>query len=155
MGWLSNIFKFNRSSPGVVSGRDPGKGWTEANRYMRARGGYAGGYGAWTFGNIMNAHSSSDEIVDEFELDSEYCGYVHPHYKRTPYGQAYAECYAEAAAEAAILNCDPEDCMDWEQVEDLAYDYALELAELYIDGKTWIPYEILEWAYYDVSDHNN
>lgn len=154
MAWFSNLFKRNTNSPGVVSGRNPGKGWTDFNRYYRKKGGFAGGYGSWTFQNIMNAHGSAEDIVYEFGLDTDYCEYIHPHYGRTPFGQAYAEVYAEAVLEAAMLDCDPWEIIDWDEIEDLAHDYALELAELYIGRETWIPREILHWAYYEVSSHN-
>ena len=49
---------------------------------------------------------------------------------------------------------DIDEFINWGEVEDLAYEYAIELAESYINGDVWIPIDILEWAYYDVSDHN-
>ena len=52
------------------------------------------------------------------------------------------------------VEVDVEELMDMDKVEEDAYDYACELADLYIDGMTWIPEEMLDWAYYDVSDHN-
>ena len=156
MGLFSGLFKSFRSgsNPKIVSGRNPGRGWTAANRFNRVRGGVAGGYGAWTFGNIMNAHSSAEEIVDEWGLDAEDCEYVHPYLGSNCYMAAYMEALAEVQGIAMFLGLDPEDLIDWEQVESDAYDYACELAQLYIDGETWIPNEIIEWAYYDVSDHN-
>ena len=153
MGLFSRIFGGKKSS-GIVSGRNPGRGFIEANRFNRIKGGFAGGYGAITFGNIMNAHCSADDIVEEFGLDTEDCDYKHPFYGHTPYMQAYMEALQEAQAEAALLDADPEDLIDWDEVYDNAYDYAIELAEMYIAGQTWIPEEILDWAYYDISDHN-
>lgn len=161
MGFFSSIFGGGRKgkSSGVVSGKNPGSAWTAANRFNKARGGVAGGYGAITFGNIMNAHCSADDIVDEFGLDTEDCSYRHPHYGTTPWMQAYREAHAEAMIEVMELalmgiDADIDDVIDWEQVEDDAYDYAVDLAELYIAGQTWIPSEIIEWAYYDISSHN-
>lgn len=49
---------------------------------------------------------------------------------------------------------DPEDYIDWDEVEEKAHDYAIELAEKWISGSEWIPEDVLDWAYYDVSDHN-
>lgn len=160
MGLFSALFGGGRKSSGIVSGRNPGKGWIAANRFNKAKGGFAGGYGAITFGNIIRAHSDAEEIVDEFGLDTEDCNYKHPWYGMTPWMTAYREALMEAMAEAQLMaafgmSVDPEELIDWDEVEDNAYDYACELAELYIDGQTWIPIEILEWAYYDVSDHNN
>lgn len=154
MGLFSKIFGGKKSS-GIVSGRNPGKGYIYANRFNRARGGFAGGYGAITFGNIMHAHCTDDDIIYEFDLASENCNYIHPYYGTTCYRQAYLEALQEATLEAALLGVDPEELIDWDEVEETAYDYALELAELYTNGQTWIPEQILNWAYYDISDHND
>ena len=99
MGLFSSIFGGGRKSSGIVSGRNPGKGWISANRFNKAKGGFAGGYGAITFGNIMDAHSSDEEIVEEFELDSEDCDYKHPSFGKTCYQQAYTEEYIEQVLE--------------------------------------------------------
>ena len=154
MGLFSGLFRGRSSGSRIVSGRNPGRGWTEANRFNKARGGAAGGYGAWTFGNIMNAHGSAEDIVEEFSLDSEECSYGHPLLGTTCYMYAYQQAYQEAMIEAMLVGGDPEDFINWEQVEEDAYEYACELGQMYIDGQTWIPSEILEWAYYDVSGHN-
>jgi hypothetical protein len=158
VGLFSKIFGGGKSS-GIVSGRNPGKGWIEANRFNRAKGGFAGGYGAITFGNIMHAHGDEDMIVSEHELDVEECPYNHPRFGCNCYTKAYQEEYRRAQSEARMMaamgmDVDPEELMDMDQVEEDAYDYALELASMYIGGDTWIPIDILEWAYYEVSDHN-
>lgn len=154
MGLFSKIFGGKSKSSGIVSGRNPGKGFTEANRFNKIRGGFAGGYGAITFGNIIHAHGDEDMIVDEHELDSEDCPYQHPFFGCNCYQQAYREALEEVMELAILMGVDPEDLIDWEEVEQNAYDYAIELAGMYINGDIWIPYEILHWAYYDVSDHN-
>lgn len=41
------------------------------NRSHQKRGGYAGGWAAIAFGNIVNAHSSAEELVETFLLDKE------------------------------------------------------------------------------------
>lgn len=69
MGLFSGLFGSKKAK--IVNGRNPGSGWITANRFNRARGGHAGGYGAWTFSNIMNAHCTVDDIVDEFGLDKD------------------------------------------------------------------------------------
>ena len=158
MGLFSKIFGGKKSN-GTVSGKNPGSAWTAANKFNRARGGFAGGYGAWTFGNIMDAHGGAERIIDEHGLDQEECKYKHPLFGVNCWQQAYMEARAEAEAEAQMLaamgvEVDVEDLIDWEQVEADAYDYAEELAEMYINGDTWIPIDILNWAYYEVSDHN-
>ena len=72
-------------------GRNPFfKGTTTRNRAKQRRGGYAGGWGAIAFGNIVNAHSSAEDIVDEFALDRE----------DARYGTAYADAYQEEYTEA-------------------------------------------------------
>ena len=232
----------------IVSGKNPGsQGWIEANRFNQARGGFVGGWGAIAFKNIVDAHSSAEEIVSEFELGNE-----HNPYDTTPYEEAYAWGYEEAYAryeedvgyymeyielcdseiaeresEIEGYESDIEDlemeiealydeaelcimCEDWDGAEDcyelaeelqeivdtllemidllkdeilmyqeerdMAYqeiealvfedyiDYeeiqkradenALVIARSWIDGQEWIPIEVLDWAYYDVSDHN-
>lgn len=157
MGLFSKIFGGGKKSSGIVSGKNPGKGWIEANRFNKARGGFAGGYGAITFGNIINADSSPDDIVGEFGLDQQDAEYG------DCYQRAYDEAYQKASFEAEMINAlegmfgeevDTEDLIDYEEVEENAYNYAIELAESWIDGGEWIPDDVLDWAYYDVSDHN-
>lgn len=159
MGFISQIFSGlgKGISSGIVSGKNPGKGWVEANRFNKAKGGYAGGYGAITFGNIIRAHGDEEEIVEEFGLDQPECIYDHPHFGMNCYMYAYNEALEQAVAMSIIMGgmVDPEELIDEEQVEEDAHEYALELAGMYINGEIWIPYEILHWAYYDVSDHNN
>lgn len=152
MGLFSSIFG-GRSS-GIVSGRNPGSGWNFANRFNKAKGGFSGGYGAISFGNIIDAHSSAEEIVDEFGLDQPDAEYGNC------YERAYREELAIAQIEAAFAgmfggDSDPEDYIDWDAVEEKAHDYAIELAEKWISGSEWIPEDVLDWAYYDVSDHNS
>lgn len=121
------------------------------NRAKNKKGGYAGGYGAINFANVINAHSSPEEIVEEFALDTEDA------IDGDCYQRAYRECLAEAVLEMMLAEDffgDPEDYIDFDEVEDRAYDYAVEMAEQYISGGRWIPSEIMDWAWYDVSDHN-
>lgn len=153
MGLLSAIFG-GFTGTRIVNGRNPGRGWTEANRFNKAKGGFAGGYAAITFGNIMNAHCTAEDIVEEFKLDEEDCDYKHPYYGVNCYMQAYREALQEVMMDAAMMGLDPEDMINFAEVEDNAYDYAVELAEMYIGGSVWIPEDILEWAYYEISDHN-
>lgn len=151
MGLFSGIFGGGKSNPKIVSGRNPGKGWIEANKFNNAKGGFAGGYGARSFQNIIDAHSSAEEIVEEFGLDRE----------DAPYGNCYQRAYKEAYQQAIIemmlaldFDGDPEDYIDWDEVEENAHDYAVELAERWINREEWIPEEVINWAFYDVSDHN-
>ncbi len=85
MGKLSNVFR-NVGNGITGKGRDGYFGIANKwNRYTKKKGGYAGGYGAWTFSNIMNAHCSVDDIIQEFGLNKEDC----------PYCDAYATAFKE------------------------------------------------------------
>lgn len=58
------------------------------NRSHQKRGGYAGDWAAIAFGNIVNAHSSAEELIETFSLDQEENGYECDAYQR-----AYKEQY--------------------------------------------------------------
>lgn len=252
MGLFSSIFG-RKNSYGVHSGKNPpNKGWVTANRFNKARGGHTGGWAAIAFGNIINAHSSAEEVAIEFELYSDQNPYT-----EEPYNRAYQEVYEEIAypayedlmgfymeliefceaeiaekeAEIAELEerneeiraeieelreeledlmddgadlddmveaeeireeieelqeeleenlerieelhneiillqdevngyysemdfISPEDFMDETELENKALQYATDYAQLWVNGEIWIPIEVLDWAYYDVSDHN-
>ena len=118
-----------------------------------------GGWGLDRFQSIIDAHSSIEDMVDEFELDDESCPYMSLDGYPNCYTQAYQEELSEAKEEAEILAffgevIDPEDLMDMDEVEENAYEYACDLAEAWYSGQEWIPLEVMEWAWYDLSDHN-
>ena len=118
-----------------------------------------GGWGLDRFQSIIDAHSSIEDMVDEFELDSESCPYMSLDGYPNCYTQAYQEELSEAKEEAEILAffgevIDPEDLMDMDEVEENAYQYACDLAEAWYSGQEWIPEEVMDWAWYDLSDHN-
>ena len=118
-----------------------------------------GGWGLDRFQSIIDAHSSIEDMVDEFELDSENSNYMSLDGYPNCYTQAYQEEYNEAKEEAEILAffgeiIDPEDLMDMDEVEENAYEYACDLAEAWYSGQEWIPEEVMDWAWYDLSDHN-
>ena len=169
MGFFSSIFgggkkngfnkgfNFNNSSPSymVFNGSDAKGAWIQANRFNKAKGGFAGGWGAIAFGNIVSAHSSADEIVEEFGLDKPDC----------PYCDCYEEAYEEEMENAivesfietilgAIFGDNDEPEVDMEEVQRKAYEDAISIAEDWISGSCWIPSEVLDWAYYEISDHN-
>ncbi len=151
MGLFSGLF--GKKKPRIYSGKNPPKGFIDAAKFGKTKGGFAGGYGAWTFGNIIDAHSSPEDIVEEFGLDEDNCPYGNC------YERAYRECWQNAALEAIGLVAfgnaiEPDELIDFGEVQELAYTYAVQLAEAYIAGDVWIPREIIDWAYYDVSDHN-
>ena len=102
-------------------------------------------------------------MVEEWDLDSESSNYMSLDGYPNCYTQAYQEEYDKAQEEAEILNMiliefgeevDPEDLMDMDAVDENAYEYACDLAEAWYDGQEWIPLEVMEWAWYDLSDHN-
>lgn len=76
-----------------------------------------------------------------------------------PYTQAYREERERAEEEAEVLamfgeEIDVELLIDWDTVEENAYEYAEELAQAWLDGDEFIPEEICDWAWFDLSDHN-
>ena len=104
-------------------------------------------------------YSSIEDMVDEFELDSENSNYMSLDGYPNCYTQAYQEEYNEAKEEAEILAffgevIDPEDLMDMDEVEENAYEYACDLAEAWYSGQEFVPEEVMDWAWYDLSDHN-
>ena len=118
-----------------------------------------GGWGLDRFQSVIDAHSSIEDMVDEFELDSESSNYMSLDGYPNCYTQAYQEELSEAKEEAEILAffgevIDPEDLMDMDEVEENAYEYACDLAEAWYSGQEWIPEEVMDWAWYDLSDHN-
>ena len=118
-----------------------------------------GGWGLDRFQSIIDAHSSIEDMVDEWELDDESCPYMSLDGYPNCYTQAYQEELNEAKGEAEILAffgevIDPEDLMDMDEVEENAYEYACDLAEAWYSGDEWIPEEVMDWAWYDLSDHN-
>ena len=118
-----------------------------------------GGWGLDRFQSVIDAHSSIEDMVDEFELDDESCPYMSLDGYPNCYTQAFQEELSEAKEEAEILAffgevIDPEDLMDMDEVEENAYEYACDLAEAWYNGDEWIPQEVMDWAFWDLSDHN-
>ena len=118
-----------------------------------------GGWGLDRFQSIIDAHSSIEDIVDEWDLDDESCPYMSVDGYPNCYKQAYQEELNEAKEEAEILAMfgevvDLEELIDWDAVEENAYEYACDLAEAWYSGQEWIPEEVMDWAWYDLSDHN-
>ena len=113
------------------------------------------------FKDIVDAHLTTDDIVVENGLNEEDSPYMSLDGYPNCYTQAYQEEYtraiikAELIAAATGVQMDPEDLMDMDRVEQDAYDYACQLADAWYGGDMWIPEDILMWAFYVVSDHNN
>ena len=118
-----------------------------------------GGWGLDRFQSIIDAHSSIEDMVDEFELDSESSNYMSLDGYPNCYTQAYQEERVIAESEAEILamfgeEVDIEELIDWDAVDENAYEYACDLAQAWYSGQEWCPEEVMDWAWYDLSDHN-
>lgn len=215
------------------------------NRSHQKRGGYSGGWAAIAFGNIINAHSSAEEIVETFSLNKEENSYGCDAYERSYSEQhdiaeqiynEWVDYYlglidiltsemnalnheadelestaqdlqneAQMLRDEAEWTDDPDEVeelldeaemleqeaqelleqaqalrleatelqleideyyseidfltieqfIDEEIVENNALLYACEFAQEWIDGNVWIPIDVLSWAFYQISDHNN
>ena len=118
-----------------------------------------GGWGLDRFNSIIDAHSSVDDMIEEWGLADEDCQYKSLDGYSNPYTQAYREERERAEEEAEVLamlgeELDADLLISWDTVEENAYEYAEELAQAWLDGSEWIPEEIMDWAWYDLSDHN-
>ena len=123
-----------------------------------------GGWGLDRFNSVVKAHSSVEGIVEEFMLDDEMCEYPSLEGYENCYTQAYEEEYERADAwimmhdmgiAGAPFEGEPEDIMNMERVERDAYRYATQLAQAWLSGDEFVPEEVMDWAWYDLSDHNN
>ena len=153
MGLFSSIFS------GLISGIASNTSFVGAYREASGKSYSGGGWGHDRWCSVIDAHSDTDDIVETWELDSESCPYMSVDGYPNPYTQAYQEEYEKCAIEAEIMSMfgeeiDPEDLMDMDEVEENAYEYACDLADAWYDGPYWIPSEIMEWAWYDLSSHN-
>ena len=155
MGLFSRIFGGKSSIISIAKSAST----VGAYRVASGKSYSGGGWGLDRFQSIIDAHSSIEDMVDEFELDDESCPYMSVDGYKNPYTQAYMEELQEAQQEAEILamfgeEVDIEELIDWDDVEENAYEYACELAEAWYDGSYWIPEEVMDWAFWDLSDHN-
>ena len=153
MGLFGKIFG------GIIKGVASNASFVGSYRVAGGKSYSGGGWGLDRFQSIIDAHSSIEDMVDEFELDDESCPYMSLDGYPNCYTQAYQEELNEAKGEAEILAffgevIDPEDLMDMDEVEENAYEYACDLAEAWYSGQEWIPEEVMDWAWYDLSDHN-
>lgn len=153
MGLFSSIFG------GVIQGVASNTSFVGAYREASGKSYSGGGWGHDRWCSVIDAHSSTDDIVEEWELDGESCPYMSVDGYPNPYTQAYQEEYEKCAIEAEIMSIfgeeiDPEELMDYDQIEEDAYQYACDLADAWYDGSEWIPEELMDWAWYDLSSHN-
>ena len=161
MGLFSRIFGGKSKVKSVASSSSFLGAYREAGGQSYS----GGGWGLDRFQSIIDAHSSIEDMVDEFELDSEDSNYMSLDGYDNCYAQAYQEELDKAEGEAEILNMllaefeevdevDPEDLINMDAVDKNAYEYACDLAEAWYSGQEWIPEEVMDWAWYDLSDHN-
>ena len=155
MGLFSRIFGGKSSIISIAKSASTVGGYRVASGKSYS----GGGWGLDRFQSIIDAHSSIEDMVDEWELDSENSNYMSLDGYPNCYAQAYQEELNKAEAEADILEffgeeVDPEDLMNMDAVDENAYEYACDLAEAWYSGQEWIPEEVMDWAWYDLSDHN-
>ena len=150
MGLFSGIFKKAGSNASFLG----------AYRLAGGQSYEGGGWGLARFNSVVDAHSSVEGIVDEWELNDEFCEYMSLDGYDNCWTQAYEEEEQRAEIQAMMMEAmgipvDPEDLMNWDRIERDAYRYAIQLAQAWLSGAEWIPEEVMDWAWYDLSDHNN
>lgn len=155
MGLFSKIFGGSRGARKVATNAS----FLGAYRDASGLSYYGAGWGYDRFISIIDAHSSTEEMVDEFQLYDESCPYPSVDGYANPYTQAYMEERERAQEEAMFLQMfgeevDVEELIDWDTVEENAYEYACELFEAWYNRSEWIPQEIMDYAWYALSDHN-
>ncbi len=157
MGLFSKIFGGRKSSN--VKSFATKQSFLRSYRVAGGKSYYGGGWGLARFNDVVNAHSSVDDLVEEFTIYDEGCNYMSLDGYPNCYTQAYQEEYEKASAEAAVMNMfgmdvDPEELMDFEAVEENAYNYSCDLVNAWLDGSDWIPEEVMDFAWYELSSHN-
>lgn len=153
MGLFSRIFSGGRGKIAKAA---------SSVSFLQTYSGGSAGWGLSRFRSIIDAHSSIEDMVEEWGLDAEDSTYMSPDGYPNCYTQAYEEEYERASVMAdmmsaltgGLIHFDPEDFMDYERIEMNAYEYACQLADNWYSGAEWIPEEIMDWAWYDLSDHN-
>lgn len=157
MGLLSAIFS------GIVKGVASNASFVGSYRVASGKSYSGGGWGLDRFQSVIDAHSSIEDIVEEWNLDGEDSNYMSLDGYPNCYTQAYQEEVDKAVEKADIINMllppfseevDPEDLIDYDKIDENAYEYACDLAQAWYDGTEWIPEEVMDWAWYDLSDHN-
>ena len=159
MGLFSRIFGGKSSVISIAKSASTVGGYRVASGKSYS----GGGWGLDRFQSVIDAHSSIEDMVEEWELDSEDSNYMSLDGYPNCYAQAYQEEYNKAQEIADELNMiliefgeevEPEELMDMDAVEENAYEYACDLAQAWYDGSEWIPEEVMDWAWYDLSSHN-
>lgn len=134
----------------AASAHDKAKSSSDYGGASKGTGSGSGGMDALTaFQNIMEAHGGESRIVDECDP----CSY---------YPEEELEHMAEIALgiegipwKNGIYDKD-RDGIDFEEEVAAYIDNVLptQIAMEWLDGSRWIPEEVCEWAFYEVSDHN-
>lgn len=159
MGLFSKIFGGKSKVKSIASSTS----FLGAYREVSGKDANWGGWGLDRFNSIVDAHSSVEDLVDMFEIDGEGSKYMSLDGYANCYTQAWQEEYERASVEASILNMllvpfgeevEPEELMDYDKIEEDAYEYACELVEAWLDGGEWVPEEVMDFAWYGLSDHN-
>lgn len=155
MGLFSRIFGGKSKVKSVASSASFLGAYREAGGQSYS----GGGWGLDRFNSIVDAHSGVEDLVDTFEIDGEGSNYQSLDGYRNCYSQAWQEEYEQASFEAAIMSMfgeivEPEELMDYGKIEEDAYDYACELVEAWLDGGEWVPEDVMDYAWYGLSDHN-
>lgn len=159
MGLFSRIFGGKSKVKSIASGTS----FLGAYREASGKDANWGGWGLDRFNSIVDAHSSVEDLVDMFEIYDEGSKYMSLDGYANCYTQAWQEEYERASVEADILNMllapfgeevYPEELMDYDKIEEDAYEYACELVEAWLDGGEWVPEEVMDYAWYGLSDHN-
>ena len=153
MGLFSSIFS------GVIKGIASNTSFVGAYREASGKSYGGGGWALDRFQSIVDAHSSTEDIVEEWGLDGEACPYMSVDGYPNPYTQAYMEEYERCLMDAEIISMfeeeiDPEDLMDYDQIEEDAYQYACDLADAWYNGSEFVPEVVMDWAWYSLSSHN-
>lgn len=159
MGLFSRIFGGKSKVKSIASGTS----FLGAYREASGKDANWGGWGLDRFNSIVEAHSSVEDLVDMFEIYGEGSNYMSLDGYENCYEQAWQEEYERACVEADILNMllgmfgeevEPEELMDYDKIEEDAYNYACELVEAWLGGDDWVPEEVMDYAWYGLSDHN-
>lgn len=109
-----------------------------------------GGMDALTaFQNILNAHGGVSRIVDECDPTSYYDDEELEH-------MAVIALGLEGIPWKNGIYDKDKDGMDFEEEVQAYIEFVLptEIAMKWMDGEEWIPEDVCDWAFYDVSNHN-
>ena len=134
----------------AASAHDKARGSSDYGGGSKGKGAGSGGMDALTaFQNIMEAHGDVARIVDECDP----CSYYD--YEELEHIAELALGIAGIPWRNGIYDKD-HDGIDFEEEIEAYIEDVLpsQIAMEWLDGTRWIPEEVCEWAFYQVSDHN-